>query len=305
VFQAPRAIDVKKTESLPTPEAFRGQVATPQIAVLPLLRERPSGAPEPGWCTYTYEFDGAPELEFLGGGVNHKTPRAGAVWRQGHLLHFGFEPSPDRMSEAGRALLVNAVCYAARFTEDRPIIHTASVFLGGTRIFDRDAVGRLLADRERDAKQLEWYVSKDTYAQLKGKSRDEVRAWYRGAVRYLHADKEGLLEVDADAQRFGVPPARLDFLDRATAALADPDRAPLARTLLGRYAPDAPAGEWVSWLKQNRDYLFFSDAGGYRWYVDPLAKKRGVPTARLRGPDRASRTVGGHARRQPAWGDAP
>jgi hypothetical protein len=29
--------------------------------------------------------------------------------------------------------------------------------------------------------------------------------------------------------------------------------------------------------------------GGYRWYLDPLAKARGVPTARLRGPMRASR----------------
>jgi hypothetical protein len=60
-----------------------------------------------------------------------------------------------------------------------------------------------------------------------------------------------------------------------------------------RYVPigpgiDAPRELWESWLKDNRRYLFFSDAGGYRWYIDPLAKRRGVPTDTLRGAARAT-----------------
>ncbi len=33
---------------------------------------------------------------------------------------------------------------------------------------------------------------------------------------------------------------------------------------------------------------FFSECGTYRWYIDPLAKRRGIPSDQLRGPARAS-----------------
>jgi hypothetical protein len=42
-------------------------------------------------------------------------------------------------------------------------------------------------------------------------------------------------------------------------------------------------------LAGNKDYLIFSDQGDYRWYIDLLAKKRGIPSSELRGPARASR----------------
>ena len=97
------------------------------------------------------------------------------------------------------------------------------------------------------------------------------------------------------------PPRRTGLLDgppeeafdRALAALGEPARAPLARRLLNRYAPgqleaEASAEMWREWLRKNRPYLFFSDAGGYRWYLDPLAKRRGIPSERLRGPARAT-----------------
>ena len=106
---------------------LKGAIRALSVDVLPLARDaaRPR---RPGWCTYTYEHEQAPELEILCGGVNSKTPRAGAVWRQGHLLHFGFDLAPSELTDAGRALLVNSIAYVARFTEDRPIVRTPSVF---------------------------------------------------------------------------------------------------------------------------------------------------------------------------------
>ena len=62
-----------------------------------------------GWCSYYYEFADVPEAEYFCGGINEKTPRASAVWRQGNLLHFGFEQSPVELNATGRALLVNAI----------------------------------------------------------------------------------------------------------------------------------------------------------------------------------------------------
>ena len=90
-------------------------------------------------------------------------------------------------------------------------------------------------------------------------------------------------------------PDSFEFLDRAIQAARGADTtSDAAGRLLSRYVPDgpgrdAPADAWATWLGENRRYLFFSDVGWYRWYVDPLAKRRGVPTSRLRGPDRASR----------------
>jgi len=65
---------------------------------------------------------------FCGG--EKKAATAAAVWRQGNLLHFGFEQSPDELNAIGRRLLLNSIAYISRFTEDKPIAITPSVFAG-------------------------------------------------------------------------------------------------------------------------------------------------------------------------------
>ncbi|MBI1914357.1 MAG: hypothetical protein HYS12_06410 [Planctomycetes bacterium] len=273
-----------------TPEAWKNAVSDRSVDVLPLARDGKKDR-IPGWCTYTHEHEQAPELEVLCGGINYKTPQAGAVWRQGHLLHFGFDLAPSEMSNAGRALLVNAIAYVSRFTEDRPIVRTPCVFTQGTRIFDRDAIARRLQGSDEDLKALEYYLTKETYAKLKGKTRAQLVEWFKDARDYLHAgDGQGLL-MDVEARSFGVPPSSPEFFPKAIAGLGD--QGP-ARRLLGRYAPEGPGTDakpeqWRAWWEENRKYLFFSDTGGYRWYIDPLAKRRRVPTSGLRGPARATR----------------
>jgi hypothetical protein len=278
--------------SISTPESFGPAIEDLNIEVLPLVSDR-NGSHPPGWCTYTYEHEDAPELEVMCGGVNSKTPRAGAVWRQGNLLHFGFEPSPEEMNQTGRDLLLNAICYISRFTEDRPIVHTPCVFVQDKRIFDRGAIGRLLANRARHLDDLKYYLSEETYRQVENKNSQDVRAWYDRVRGYLYADADAKLAVDTEAQALGVSPASAEFLSRAIAGLHEPRLAEQSRRLLVRYAPEGPGAraaeeKWRSWVEQNRSYLFFTDGGGYRWYIDPLAKHRGVPTNQLRGEARAS-----------------
>src|SRR5262249_28727827 len=156
-------------------------------------------------------------------------------------------------------------------------------------IFDRDVVARRLkGSSDQDLKALEYYLAPQTYKKLAGKSREQIRDWFTGARDYLHAGTGKGLAVDEEARSFGVPPAGADFLLRASAALSEPSKGSLARKLLARYCPDGPGvdaspGTWRDWATENRHYLFFSDTGGYRWYLDALAKRRGVPTAKLRG----------------------
>jgi hypothetical protein len=245
-----------------------------------------------GWCTYPDGFEENPDVEVFCGGENEKTAKAAACWRQGNLLHFGFEQSPAEMNETGQRLLLNCIAYISRFTEDRPIAVTPSVFAGPV------AMPRAYADRRLGEKgevsDATWLLSERTLEQLKALSRDEVRRWHAQHRAYLHPSTDLKLEVDEDALALSAPIDRVEFFDMAIRALLRGGKdAERAAPLLARYAPTdttklSSASAWKKWLQENRPYLFFSDEGDYRWYVDPLAKKRAIPTAELRGPRRAS-----------------
>jgi hypothetical protein len=236
----------------------------------------------------------APEIEIFCGGINAKTSTAGALWRQGNLLHFGFDLSPDEMNDSCKAMLVDAIAYISRFTEDRPIMRTPSPF-AGHEFITRPRIKNLV-DRSGDWwDYLESYFDRGTLAAARVKNMAAFAKWYPTVSDYLFPNAEGLLTVDADAQAMQLHAGHPDFFDRAIADLGRSGREAIrARRILVRYAPEGPgaqatAQEWADWWRANSDYLFFGEAGGYRWYLDPLAKARGVPTARLRGTARASR----------------
>jgi len=53
--------------------------------------------------------------------------------------------------------------------------------------------------------------------------------------------------------------------------LQDDAHADTARRLLARYTNQSfeSAEEWQSWFESNRDRIFFSDVGGYKFLVIP------------------------------------
>lgn len=266
------------------------------VEMLPLVRETAKQW-RAGWCTYPDGFDENPDVEVFCGGENEKMARAAACWRQGNLLHFGFEQSPAEMNEAGQRLLLNSIAYISRFTEDRPIAVTPSVFAGPVG-YPRAYLDRRLGEKG-DVSDAPWLLSDKTLELLKPLSRDEARRWYAENRAYLHPGAslklDFKLEVDEDARALAAPIDRAELFEKTIAALSSGgENSQRAARLLARYAPtevekQESAGAWTAWLKENRRYLFFSDQGDYRWYVDPLAKKRGTPTAELRGPKRASK----------------
>ena len=129
IFESPFKIDRGKMISIPTPSDFKSEIKEPEIMVLPLVVD-PARRWNAGWCTHARDFDVYPDVEFLAGGVNHQTPTSAGLWRQGNLLHFGFEQSPEEMNDLGKLLLLNAIVYISHFTEDRPIAVTPSPFAG-------------------------------------------------------------------------------------------------------------------------------------------------------------------------------
>ena len=109
--------------------------------------------------------------------------------------------------------------------------------------------------------------------------------WYIENSLFLNCDKGGKLMVDANAKALGIVFDKPDFFPNTIAKLEDSASATQARELLKRYAPEGPAtgtaSEWRGWWETNRPYLFYTEAGGYRWYIDPLAKRRGIPSDKL------------------------
>jgi len=297
IFKSPIPVDITATTNIPTPEQFQNELkGQATIAVLPLvdgIRQYETVIRDysPGWSTHYFEFADMPEVELFSGGINEQTPRSAAFWRQGNLLHFGFDQSPDQLNETGRAMLVNAIVYISHFTQDRPIDITPSVF-GEEKIgTSRRRIKGYLTDHP------DWVtneLSAATLASFNWQDLAEVKAWAATNVMWLHPGAGNLLEIDAEAKSLGVPFDSPDFLPETIAALHKEKTKMVAATLLARYVNDPPANDaaaWDQWWKENAPYVFYSELGCYRWYIDPLAKKRGVPTKDLRGPARADKPI--------------
>jgi hypothetical protein len=275
----------------PTPDGFRSAITASNVPLLPLVDDFKKEWRD-GWCTYSDHFEKNPDIELISGGANDKAITAAAIWRQGNLLHFGFEQSPDEMNETGRRLLLNSIAYISRFTEDRPIAVTPSVFSGPAAL-PRTYLGRRVLGKA-DIKEIDWMVTPDLSQKIVEMPEDERRKWYEANRSFLHPSNtpEKRLGIDEEARALGAPLDKPEFFTKCIAALGSAQK-DAARNLLRRYAPLGTEhfsdADWKEWFRAHENFLFFSDQADYRWYVDPLAKKRGIPSEDLRGAKRASR----------------
>ncbi len=294
IFERPFRIDRSKMISIPTPADFSDELKAKEIEVLPLVAETHQKG-MPGWCTHALDFARLPDVEFFCGGVNSQTPTSAGLWRQGNLLHFGFEPSPAEMNGSGQRLLLNSIAYISRFTEDRPIAITPSVFAGPVAR-SRATVARWLRNPEFRVDFVQDLLAPEVWTTLsKLPDREAMARWADENARFLHPDGAQRLEIDEDLAALNVAFDQPEFFEKAIAGLRSNDAAAKARAarLLRRYVPMGPqddsADAWDQWRRENQAFVFASDAGDYRWYIDPLARKRGVPSSEMRGPRRADR----------------
>jgi len=297
IFNAPLPVDISATINIPTPEPFVHDLKTnATIAVLPLVDGIQNyhtviNDHARGWSSHYYEYADMPDVEVFSGGINEQTARSAAFWRQGNLLHFGFEQSPAQLNAAGQAMLINAIAYISHFSQDRPIGVTLSVFGPDRVAVTRERANRYFALWPRDMTNVFTAV---TLAMFDWHNATNAQAWFATERKWISPNAENLLEVDAEAKALNVAFDAPDFFPKAIAALREDKTAKAAANVLARYAPDEPgaradADAWEKWWHENSPYLFYSELGGYRWYLDPLAKQRGVPSKQLRGPLRADK----------------
>jgi len=282
---------MESTISVKQPRAWRPLLDGERVTVLPLVDDH-GRTWNTGWSSETTGFEELPEVEVMCGALNTKRPTAAALWRQGNLLFFNFEQDPSDLNAVGRDLLENSIRYIAHFSEDRPIAMTPSVRTGART----PPVRRWLAKELRahfDGERLPSWFAADLCALYEDRGEEAFIAQFDRVRGSLRPDAKGKLIVDPDLAAWKIANNELLSIERCLRGLrAGDEDAVRARRLLARYvpcgpSPDAPSAEWTAWYEEHRPALFFTDLGGYRWYVDPLAKARGVPTEELRGPARA------------------
>ncbi len=291
IFQSPRPIDTSMTLRVQKPRAWQHLVEGSTVTVLPLVDD-PTVAWPGGWSAATNGFDALPEVEIMCGAVNTKRPSAAAVWRQGNLLFFNFGVDPSELNFRGRDLLENSIRYIARFTEDRPIAFTPCVRTGAKVPPVRSWLDGELRARF-DGERLPSFFGKKECAVYEQEGQRAFLARFLDQRGFYRPTARGKLVTDPDLETWKVANDAPELIPRCIAGLRrGGEDAERARRLLASYVPCGPSGEasgddWSQWHEEHGPYLFFTDLGGYRWYVDSLAKARGVPSAELRGPARA------------------
>ena len=219
-------------------------------------------------------FEDSPECERIAGGVNSKGPSAVAIGRQANMLHWGFYCAPDRMTESARSVFLNAIVYMRQFEGEQPLVPKWSMARGWKLQWLETWVAFSPAERAQTDKGLVAYYLKHVPADLSAGEMDAatVRAWWQTNQAYLVARKGGFIEVDADLVGLGVGNQDIAlFTALADKLEAAPDD-PTALRIAARYLPaevKATARAIREFHGQNEGHLFFSDVGGYRWFVDP------------------------------------
>jgi len=112
-----------------------------------------------------------------------------------------------------------------------------------------------------------------------GLDADKYAAYYKENFEFLYPKGERPTQfvIDEDVKAVGPSNRRVELLDRCVTKLEKKQRADLALRLLKRYTKEnfETAPQWRKWLDQNRSRLFFSDVGGYKFFVGPAVNSSG------------------------------
>lgn len=142
---------------------------------------------------------------------------------------------------------------------------------------NRDDPEAYIATTVRDAqKAIRNSIERDFPEELRrkfGSDAEKYIAYYQENIEYLRATNvhPPRFAVDEDAKAVGPSNRRVEMLERCVTKLEKHEQPELAVRLLLRYTQEkfATVGQWRAWLDTNRRWLFFSDAGGYKFFVAP------------------------------------
>lgn len=91
------------------------------------------------------------------------------------------------------------------------------------------------------------------------------------AYMYSKPDEHSTIQVDEDLKTLGVGNDTLAFFETVIPLLDNVEKSETAKLLLERYTGmEKTRKEWEQWFGENRDKLFFTEAGGYKWLINTI-----------------------------------
>ena len=223
-------------------------------------------------------FEDSPDCERITGGVNSKGPHAVAIGREANVLQWGFYAAPDRMTESAKRAFLNAIVYMKQFDGRRPMVAKASRGRGwvGQKI---EMISKVETYGDSFAEYLRKEFPKQIIAEH-GLDQDVLGRWYAENVEYLFSAASGPHIVDEDLAELGVSNRRPEFLEMVRTRLeADPHDL-VALRLAERYMDTEHSGAKyvLEWIDAHGEHAYFSDVGGFKWFVNPAAERAATAT---------------------------
>lgn len=279
IFNGPLDPGIELTQ-IDTPQNYRSWPGGKDLAdTLTAWRVQNGEFPQDmdvGLVSDSYGFEDSPDAEWISSGVNSKGPTSMALGRHGNLFLWVFSGHPGQMTGTGRRVFLNSVVYMKSFDGQRPLVQRAMMARDWAFVY----VG-YLEHYAKGGEVPDWLENQFPKAAVQeaGFNQAGLTAWFKRNLEFLRPTGGGL-DVDPLVKELGVSNRRIEFLDALVQRLDRDPHGELARKLLKRYVGERFADNPASfhpWLQENRDYLFFSDVGGFRWFVNEPAKA-GVAT---------------------------
>ena len=211
-----------------------------------------------------YGFEDSPDAEAIALGFNFgKEYGAVGIGRHANMLQWGYADPPSKMTEAGKKLFLNCICYIHQFDgRQRLVRRTTSHRLNAIRL-------ALLIERIEDERFFASVFAPELKEKYNGDA-EGLAQYYRENLEFVFRDKTYL--VDEQLKALGLTSNRtLATLEKLIELLDDPSQAATAQELLRRYtlmSLNTPQ-QWRRWFDTHRDRLFFSDVGGYKFFIIP------------------------------------
>ncbi len=230
--------------------------------------DQPGGVTRPiGAVSPSAGFEDSPDAEVLAVGYNTgKENGAVAVGRHGSFLQWGFSAPPSKMTEAGRRFFLNCVCYIAKFDGKRPLVRCESPHRSVA--IDQAMASAGIKDSDRRTKYLHSSFSPELLTKRYASDYRLLMKGLKEECELIYFDK--VFRTDSELKSLGIESnRRIQTLEKLIGMLRDKEKSETARKLLRRYTvePFETPDQWEDWLKRNREGVYFSDVGGYKFRV--------------------------------------
>lgn len=263
-----------------------------------------------GLVSNPYGFEDSPDAEWISSGVNSKGPKSMAIGRQGNWFLWGFAGDPTQMTDSGRQVFLNSICWMKQFDGKAPLVAVVEARPSLSPHRDEALVHVQFLREYAKQPSMAAYVKGQFPAALWEKTKgnpEELERFYRANLEWLRSGRQrtsdqrvdgngkvspveydlNVLDADPVLAEAGVSNRKPEFFDFYVQLLGERgEEDATVKELADHYLPkEAPRTEeaFTKWHDSVKGRLYFSDVYGYRWFVAPTSVAKPTADAATKG----------------------